>query len=41
MFWYGLIVGMFIGTFLGMLIMGLCAMAAEGNRMMPRKEGER
>jgi hypothetical protein len=32
MFWVGLGVGMFIGAFLGMLVMGLCVASKEADR---------
>ena len=32
MFWWGLAIGLFVGCFIGMTIMGLCHAAARGER---------
>ena len=39
MFWWGFLVGLFIGAFLGVLVIGMCIVA--GDEKMPRKESEK
>ena len=40
MFWIGLVIGVFIGTLLGILIMGMCAIAGEADQNSLRREND-
>ena len=38
MFWIGLVIGLFIGTLLGVLVIAMCQAAANGDRMIGKKD---
>ena len=38
MFWLGLIIGLFVGTIFGVLVIAMCQAAARGDRMMGKKD---
>ena len=38
MFWLGLVIGLFVGTIFGVLIVALCQAAANGDRIIGKED---